>query len=123
MIARRNAYLMLFPLFQVFSFLRGLPKGAALHTHDLSIASVAWVVSDLTYLPGLYLCEDSGIRFAWLSGPTDDDEGSCDNWVALVDRRAEVGEEAFDRYLVDLLTINVDNPEQAYPDINAVWSR
>lgn len=33
----------------VFNFLKEMPKGAALHLHDLSIASIDWVISDITY--------------------------------------------------------------------------
>ncbi len=105
---------------QVFSFLRGMPKGAALHTHDLSIASASWVIAELTYRENLYICEDANeVKFDWFSEPTSQ---GC-NWVAVSQRRDEVGAQQFDEYLLSLLTINVDDPANVYPDINSVWDR
>ena len=40
----------------VFSLLRLMPKGASLHTHDVSLAPAQWVVQELTYRQGLHLC-------------------------------------------------------------------
>ena len=33
----------------VFAFLHEMPKGGVLHVHDISIASIDWVVSNITY--------------------------------------------------------------------------
>ena len=33
--------------------------GAVLHTHDFSMASVRWVVQNITYMPHCYMCIDS----------------------------------------------------------------
>ncbi len=40
----------------VFSFLLGMPKGAALHMHDFSLASADWVIAEITYRDNLYVC-------------------------------------------------------------------
>ena len=34
---------------QVFKFIKKMPKGAALHTHHISLGSIKWIVSNLTY--------------------------------------------------------------------------
>ncbi len=34
---------------KVFAFLRAMPKGAALHTHHISLGSIKWIVANLTY--------------------------------------------------------------------------
>ena len=33
----------------VFQFIKKMPKGAALHTHHISLGSIKWIVSNLTY--------------------------------------------------------------------------
>lgn len=33
----------------VFQFIKKMPKGAALHTHHISLGSIRWIVSNLTY--------------------------------------------------------------------------
>ena len=40
---------------EVFKFIRGMPKGAALHTHHISLGPIPWVVSNLTYRDNLYM--------------------------------------------------------------------
>lgn len=34
---------------EVFHFIKEMPKGAALHTHHISLGSISWIVSNLTY--------------------------------------------------------------------------
>ena len=33
----------------VFQFIKAMPKGGALHTHEFSTASIDWVIANLTY--------------------------------------------------------------------------
>jgi adenosine deaminase CECR1 len=33
----------------VFNFIKRMPKGAALHTHHISLGSIRWIVANLTY--------------------------------------------------------------------------
>ena len=40
---------------EVFKFIREMPKGAALHTHHISLGPIPWVVSNLTYRDNLYM--------------------------------------------------------------------
>jgi adenosine deaminase CECR1 len=68
----------------VFAALRAMPKGAALHVHDLSIASTDWIVSNLTYWPNLFMCDNGNDRFwsfAWLLRPDGGNVSSCDRQV------------------------------------------
>lgn len=67
----------------------------------------------------MYLCEDEGaFRFGWFLNP---DQTCTSGWVRVADRRNEIGTDVFDAYLKSKLSINVPNPGETYPNINAVW--
>lgn len=103
----------------VFQFIKALPKGGAIHTHDISIASIDWVIANLTYRDNLWACFESGsLRFAWTLNPDD----SCSEWESLTILRENLGSEEVDYLIKKYLVINVPNPDELYPDINAVWS-
>ena len=40
---------------KIYQFISKMPKGAALHTHSISLGSIKWIVSNLTYWDGLYM--------------------------------------------------------------------
>ena len=40
---------------EVFKFIRQMPKGAALHTHHISLGPIQWVIKNLTYRDKLYM--------------------------------------------------------------------
>ncbi|TRY79384.1 hypothetical protein TCAL_08086 [Tigriopus californicus] len=102
----------------VFQFIQSLPKGGAIHTHDISIASIDWAIANLTYRDNLWACFDHGsLRFSWALNPDD----QCTKWDSLADLRQDLGSEEVDYLIKRYLVINVPNPDEVYPDVNAVW--
>lgn len=100
----------------VFQIIQKLPKGATLHAHDTAIASLDYLYS-LTYRPNLYGCvENGGVKLHFFNEP----DTSC-NWKLVKDLRE--ADPTFDELLKSQISIIVDNPYEAYPDINAVWSK
>ncbi|KAK3875288.1 hypothetical protein Pcinc_019823 [Petrolisthes cinctipes] len=41
---------------EVFKIIQKMPKGAALHVHDVALTSLEWVIEELAYWPDLYMC-------------------------------------------------------------------
>ncbi|XP_042880560.1 adenosine deaminase 2-like [Penaeus japonicus] len=104
----------------VFKMLRMMPKGAALHLHDTALASVAWVVEELTYWKNLYMCYTNEGQLLTKFMATPDE--SC-NWQLVSDVRATYpSDDEFDQELIEKFSLMTANPEEKYPDINAVWS-
>ncbi len=110
-----------------------MPKGGALHIHDFSIASNDWIVSDVTYREGLYMCQpddpDGYPRFTWLNSPDETSQvpvtcegSSSSDWMSMSDLRLESGADAVDKYIKSKLVLTVDDPADAYPDVNTVWA-
>lgn len=101
---------------EVFKFIRKIPKGASLHAHDTALASSEFVFN-ITYSENLYGCVvDGRLKLHFFDGSHNDT--SCD-WKTLRALRQE--NENFDEYLKSQLTIIVDDPHEAYKDINVVW--
>lgn len=63
-----------------------------------------------------------GLRFGWFSKHPDFNDDQC-LWMNVKETRTLLGEEEFDQALLKHLTIITDSPEEAYPNINAVWSK
>ncbi|KAJ8791364.1 hypothetical protein J1605_004311 [Eschrichtius robustus] len=70
----------------VFNILKKMPKGAALHVHDFSIANTDWLVRNVTYRPHCYFCltprGTPQFRFARSTPPTLNTT-ECPQWVLL----------------------------------------
>ena len=57
---------------EVFRFIKKMPKGAALHTHHISLGSINWIITNLTYWDNLYMRYDNTfdtLEFAWFQKP------------------------------------------------------
>lgn len=100
---------------EVFKFIRKLPKGASLHGHISAMASGEYVYN-LTYSDDLYTCvEGKQLKLKFFKVSPDK---TC-KWelVSALRRR----DPTFDETLRKHLNIIVDNPKEAYKDVNSVW--
>ncbi|KAG7303385.1 hypothetical protein JYU34_011880 [Plutella xylostella] len=107
------------PLFQV---IKSMPKGAVLHAHDTGLLSPDYVVN-ITYSDDLYVCfVDEDISFLFSEN---EPEQPCETqWLLMRDARYSSGNvEKFDAHLRKHFTVVVDNPSEAYPDVNAAWNK
>ncbi|XP_017786887.1 PREDICTED: adenosine deaminase CECR1-like [Nicrophorus vespilloides] len=96
---------------EIFKIIQMLPKGASLHGHDTALVSDDFLFN-LTYKEDLYLCGGSVLKFLA------SDKDGC---KSLQDLRNS--DPDFNTWLRKQMTLIVDNPKEAYPDINAVWKR
>ncbi|XP_048864327.1 adenosine deaminase 2-A-like isoform X1 [Brienomyrus brachyistius] len=116
------------PLIQrspVFSLLRKMPKGAALHIHDFALVDVEWLVKNVTYRPHCYICvtEDSSVRFRF-SSQQPLPYPQCSPWVLLEILRKQLENTTdLDNSLMRNLTLVTADPDSAYPSQDAVWKK
>ncbi|CAH2238457.1 jg13094 [Pararge aegeria aegeria] len=105
---------------KVYQIIKELPKGAALHIHDMGIAGPDYVLN-LTYTDSLYMCYDKDDVLFKFSDKTP--SISCTNkWNLISDvRRSSNNTAAFDAKLRKYFTMYVDNPDVVYPSIKESW--
>ncbi|XP_076056100.1 adenosine deaminase 2-like isoform X2 [Oratosquilla oratoria] len=104
----------------VFQIIKAMPKGAALHMHDIGMTSLDFVISELTYWDDLYMCHTPQGQL--LMRFFDIPNSECE-WALVKDVRATyITPGEFDKELKRELTLITENPDESYPDINSVWS-
>lgn len=110
----------------MFNLLQKMPKGGALHVHDLAMVDVDWLVYNVTYRPFCYMCTtDSGsLRFIF-SSQSPPPLPRCSPWNLLETLRAKVVNSThLDDSIRGNLTLFTDlDPALVYPDQDSVWSR
>lgn len=111
-------------LSQVFSIIKSMPKGAVLHAHDSALTSIDYVIEELTYWDDLFMCYDTGGQLVFRFSSSYPELPCSGMWTLVRDERASYDTpEQFDALLYKQLTIITDDPQGAYPDVNAVWTR
>ncbi|CAO1297353.1 unnamed protein product [Diamesa tonsa] len=109
------------PLFQL---IQKMPKGGVLHAHDTAICSTDYVVS-LTKWDNLWqwgdLDGDELPKFLFANKRPESIDGT--EWRLASDVRKVIGDKIYDAKARPLFTLLVDNPTEAYKDINAVWTK
>ncbi|KAM9351931.1 adenosine deaminase 2-A [Symphorus nematophorus] len=110
----------------IFRLLQKMPKGGALHVHDLSMASVEWVVKNVTYRPYCYMCvtDNQSVRFIF-SFQSPKALAHCSPWTLLETLRAKmVNTTDLDNSIMGNLTIFTDqDAETVYPSQDVIWDR
>lgn len=104
---------------KVFWLISKLPKAGSLHTHLLAGVSVDFIMSKITHRENLYGCFiNNTFKLRFLKEGSK--ERNCD-WKSLKNYRKE--DQNFDGWLRKQLTLEVENPAEAYPSPESVWQR
>uniref|UniRef100_A0AAR2JXZ4 adenosine deaminase n=1 Tax=Pygocentrus nattereri TaxID=42514 RepID=A0AAR2JXZ4_PYGNA len=109
----------------VFKVLQKMPKGAVLHVHSSALASVDWLVMNVTYRPHCYICFtwSGSVKFLF-STQRPFPQWGCSSWSLLEQLRATISDiPAFDKSLMRNLTLWTEDPDVAYPNQDTVWER
>ncbi|NP_001191564.1 adenosine deaminase AGSA precursor [Aplysia californica] len=106
-----------------YKIIQDMPKGGALHLHDLAIASLDWVVKNATYRDNVYMCMDKdndvNLRVLQLIPP----DPFC-VWKLVATERANSGDvEAFDDWLKKNISYLSTDPVTQYATVDSVWVR
>ncbi|XP_038049532.1 adenosine deaminase 2-like isoform X3 [Patiria miniata] len=114
---------------EVFQLIQLLPKGAALHLHDISITSLNWVIKNATYKADLYFCVSTdaagSLQFEFFSVPPTVKESSCAVlWQSVSLARNKQGAAVFDEWLFNKMSMwTDDDPKKVYPNSTAAWQK
>ncbi|GLV42710.1 Adenosine deaminase-related growth factor A [Carabus blaptoides fortunei] len=102
----------------IFHLIQNMPKGGALHIHDVGLCSLDYIINDITYRDHLYGCiEGDSIQLRFADPPPKE---AC--WKLLKTLRLEAtSEDDFNQWLRSKMTMITDNPQEKYPDVNAAW--
>eukprot|EP00794_Sanderia_malayensis_P010998 gene10998-12161_t len=109
----------------VFKIIKKMPKGAALHLHDLSMASYKWLIKNVTTLDICYMCynTDKKVVEFKLAQTMPKPAGNC-KWVSVPLARKNSGNPAkFDAELFSNLSMTDGDPKTLYPTQNALWKK
>ncbi|XP_068580269.1 adenosine deaminase 2-A [Cebidichthys violaceus] len=110
----------------IFNLLQKMPKGGALHVHDLSMVDVEWLVKNVTYRPHCYMCftDNQSIRFIF-SSRWPKALPRCSPWTLLENLRAKMSNTTdLDNTITGNMTLFTDqDPEMVYPSQDVVWDR
>lgn len=105
---------------KLYKMIQQMPKGAVLHCHDTGLLGPDYLLQ-VTYLPHLYVCFDKDDLGLLFSGKTPDIKCRT-KWQLMKEARYSSGNiKKFDAELRKHFTIVIDNPEEVYTDVNAVW--
>ncbi|XP_030633456.1 adenosine deaminase 2-A [Chanos chanos] len=109
----------------IFSLLKRMPKGAALHVHDFSMVDMEWVVKNVTYRENCYVCftDDQSVRFLFSFGQPKP-LPHCSSWSLLKTLRSKIANStALDNSFIRNLTLVTKDPDSAYPNQDIVWKK
>ncbi|XP_038215753.1 adenosine deaminase 2-like [Zerene cesonia] len=103
---------------KVYKIIRDMPKGAALHIHDMGILDPDYVLN-ITYRDNLYVCfGNDRLKLKFSHAPPD---STC-RWQLMKDARfSSENVTKFDADLQKHFSICVDDPDIVYPSIKEVW--
>ncbi|KAK6973778.1 adenosine deaminase AGSA [Biomphalaria glabrata] len=105
----------------IYKIIKRMPKGAALHLHDLAITSLNWVVKNVTYRDHVYMYyDDKGfVRLGAFDTPPADNP-----WKLVKSQRAAAADQdIFDEDLRKSISMLSNDPLATYPTISLVWDR
>ncbi|XP_049879501.1 adenosine deaminase 2-like [Pectinophora gossypiella] len=105
---------------KVYKIIKDLPKGAALHVHDMGILSPDYLMN-ITYKSNLYACFDKdkvNLKFA-----NNIPAIPCGaKWQLMSEARTSSGDvKKFDAELRKHFTLVVNDPDKVYPCIKDTW--
>ncbi|XP_077372022.1 adenosine deaminase 2-A-like isoform X1 [Festucalex cinctus] len=110
----------------IFSLLQKMPKGGALHVHDLAMGDPEWLVKNVTYRPNCYMCvtDKQSVRFIF-SAEQPKSVPNCSPWILMQTLRNKlVNVTDLDNSILANLTLFTDgDPETLYPDQVVVWEK
>lgn len=105
---------------KVYKILKDMPKGAALHVHDMAILGPDYLMK-ITYMDHLYVCFGDSLRLKFSN--TVPSEVCSGQWQLMKDaRKSSKNVTKFNQELRKHFTLVVDNPDIVYPSITETWN-
>lgn len=106
----------------LYKILKHMPKGAALHLHDMALIGPDYLLN-ITYMDHLYFCKDKDFLRMKFSNTVPEEYSNRCYWQLMRDARDESKNVTeFDNEVRKHFTLVVDNPNIIYPSITETWS-
>ncbi|XP_045539169.1 adenosine deaminase 2-A-like [Papilio machaon] len=104
---------------KVFRIIQDMPKGAALHVHDMGLLGPDYLMN-ITYQDNLYVCFDNNLHLIFANAPP---KSPCDGKWQLMSKARSFSNNVtkFDADLRNHFTLFVKNPDTVYPSIIETW--
>ncbi|CAH2052295.1 unnamed protein product, partial [Iphiclides podalirius] len=105
---------------KVYRIIKDMPKGAALHVHDMGLLAADYMMN-VTYLDNLYVCFGSDVQFVFANKTPN---APCDGqWQLTADaRNSSKNLTEFDAELRRHFTLVTNDPDAVYPSIEETWA-
>ncbi|KAI8780575.1 adenosine deaminase AGSA-like [Biomphalaria glabrata] len=108
---------------KLLKIIRNMPKGGALHVHDLSGVSLEWLIQNATYRDNIYMCVNSQSYIIFKAFKSPPQNPDCP-WKSVKEERAAASSpEQFDASLRHNLSLMISDPVETFADNNKAWDR
>jgi len=110
--------------YDLHRLIKAMPKGGALHLHDVAITSLDWMIQNLTYRANVWMCINQNNYVILAYSPTTPTDQGCSPWTTVESQRRNFSSPtAFDNWLARNISYLSTDPVLSYKNGDEAWVR